>query len=62
VLDADELLAAVTQASKDLNLHCISPHQARRRRSEDLFPGSDRPLSALGDKSAPCKFARGADA
>ena len=25
VLDADKLLAAVTQASKDLNLHCISP-------------------------------------
>ena len=25
VLDADKLLAAVTQASKNLNLHCISP-------------------------------------
>jgi hypothetical protein len=26
MLDADNLLTAITQASKDLNLHCISPH------------------------------------
>jgi hypothetical protein len=34
VLDADKLVSAVTQASKNLNLHCISPHQASRRRPE----------------------------
>ena len=34
VLDADVLLAAVSQASKDLNLGCISFHQASRRRPE----------------------------
>jgi hypothetical protein len=34
VLDADELLAAITQASKDLNLSCKSPYQARSRRPE----------------------------
>ena len=34
VLDTDKLLAATTQASKDLNLGCISPHQTSRRRSE----------------------------
>jgi hypothetical protein len=27
VLNADKLLPAVTQASKNLNLSCISPHQ-----------------------------------
>jgi len=34
VLDADDLLAAVTQASKDLYLGCVSPHQTSRRRPE----------------------------
>jgi hypothetical protein len=34
MLDADKLLTAVTQASKDLYLGCESPHQTRRRRSE----------------------------
>lgn len=34
MLDAHELLTAATQASKDLNLGCISPHQASRGRSE----------------------------
>jgi hypothetical protein len=34
VLDADKLLPAITQASKNLNLHCVSPHQTSRRRSE----------------------------
>ena len=34
VLDANKLVPAITQASKDLNLGCIGPHQASRRRSE----------------------------
>lgn len=34
MLDADILLTAVTQASKDLDLHCIRSHQSSRRRSE----------------------------
>jgi undecaprenyl pyrophosphate phosphatase UppP len=34
VLDADKLLPAVTQASTNLNLGCVSPHQTSRRRSE----------------------------
>ena len=31
MLDADVLLAAVSQTSKDLNLRCKSPHQSGRR-------------------------------
>ena len=34
VLDADNLLSAVTQASKNLNLGCISPHQTSHSRPE----------------------------
>jgi hypothetical protein len=34
VLDADKLLAAGSQATKNLNLGRISPHQTSRRRSE----------------------------
>ena len=34
MLDADKLLPAITQASKDLNLGRISPHQTSRSRSE----------------------------
>ena len=37
VLDADNLLPAVTQASKDLNLGCISSHQTSHRRSEGRY-------------------------
>jgi hypothetical protein len=34
MLDADKLLTAGAKPSKELNLHCKSPHQAGRRRSE----------------------------
>ena len=34
VLDADNLLTAVTQAAENLNLRCISPHQTSRSRTE----------------------------
>jgi hypothetical protein len=34
MLDADKLLSAITQASKNLNLGRISPHQTSRSRSE----------------------------
>ena len=37
-LDADSLLTAVTQTSKNLNLRCISPHQTGSRRSERRNP------------------------
>ena len=45
VLDADNLLTAVTQPSKDLNLGCLSPHQTSRCRSE----GRNSPLCCEGD-------------
>ena len=47
VLDADDLLAAVTQASKDLYLGCVSPHQTSRRRPES----SNALLRCEGDTS-----------
>jgi hypothetical protein len=30
VLDVDKLLPAIAQASKNLNLGCISPHEPQR--------------------------------
>jgi hypothetical protein len=45
VLDADKLLPAATQASKNLDLDRISPHQTSRRRSE----GSNMPLCCEAD-------------
>jgi hypothetical protein len=48
VLDADKLLPAVTQASKNLNLGCISPHQPGRSRFERPIRRSvPNPLSSL---------------
>jgi hypothetical protein len=34
MLDANELVAAVTQSSKDLNLRCVGPHQSSGCRPE----------------------------
>jgi hypothetical protein len=36
MLDAHKLLPAITKASKNLNLRCISPHQTSRRRPEGV--------------------------
>jgi hypothetical protein len=51
VLDADNLLSAVTQASKNLNLGCISPHQGgtvqRLMGARVWAPATGRPVPDL---------------
>jgi hypothetical protein len=56
VLDADKLLAAATQSSKNLNLRGISPHQAGRvpaaeemRRHPDRDVGDRKRLTRIGN-------------
>jgi len=38
MLDADELLPTIAEASKNFHLHCIRPHQTRRCRAERCDP------------------------
>jgi hypothetical protein len=56
MFDADELLAAVAQSSKDFDLSGVSPHQTSRRRSERRYS----PLCCEGDVQLRKKLDRGA--